>query len=107
VHGESFFALFRHRFREHGLFLLDEPEAALSPNRQLQFLSLLHDLVRQGCQFIIATHSPIILAYPNARIHSLDGGGIRELAYTETEHYRITRGFLGNHERCLRELMGE
>ncbi len=104
-HGESFFALFQHRFRDHGLYLLDEPEAALSPKRQLQFLVLLHDYVRSGGQFVIATHSPIILAYPDALIYSLDGEGIREIAYQETEHYAITRGFLSNPKRSLAELL--
>jgi predicted ATPase len=104
-HGESFFALFEHRFSGHGMFLLDEPEAALSPRRQLQFLALLHEYVKGGSQFVIATHSPIILAYPDALIYSLDGDGIRETAYQETEHYAITRGFLSNPKRSLAELM--
>lgn len=104
-HGESFFALFRHRFRDHGLYLLDEPEAALSPQRQLQFLVLLHDYVRRGGQFVIATHSPIILAYPDATVYQLDGDGVRPVAYTETDHYLITRGFLSNPKRSLDELL--
>jgi predicted ATPase len=104
-HGESFFALFRHRFRENGLYLMDEPEAALSPNRQLQFLVLLHDYVCNGGQFIIATHSPIIMAYPEARIHLLDAAGIREIAYTDTEHYQVTRNFLSNPRRFLSILL--
>ncbi|OWK38137.1 AAA family ATPase [Fimbriiglobus ruber] len=106
-HGESFFALFRYRFRDNGLYLMDEPEAALSPKRQLQFLVLLHDYVRRGGQFVIATHSPIIMAYPEARIYLLDAGGIREVAYTDTEHYVITRGFLGNPGRMLAELLDD
>lgn len=104
-HGESFFALFQNRFGDHGLYLMDEPEAALSPTRQLQFLSLLHGFVRRGGQFVIATHSPIILAYPEACIYQLDAAGIREVAYTETEHYLVTRGFLSNPQRSLRELL--
>lgn len=106
-HGESFFALFEHRFRGHGLYLLDEPEAALSPRRQLEFLGLLHDHVRRGSQFIIATHSPIILAYPEALLYLLDGEGIREVAYAETEHYLVTRGFLSNPRRSLSALLGD
>jgi predicted ATPase len=106
-HGESFFALFKNRFRDHGLYLLDEPEAALSPARQLQFLALLHDYVRRGGQFVIATHSPIIMAYPDARIYLLDRSGIREVAYTDTDHFLITRGFLSNPQRSLSVLMGE
>jgi predicted ATPase len=93
-HGESFFALFKNRFRDNGLYLMDEPEAALSPKRQLQFLALMHDYVCRGGQFVIATHSPIIMAYPEATIYLLDDEGIREVAYLDTEHYLVTRGFL-------------
>jgi predicted ATPase len=106
-HGESFFALFRNRFRDHGLYLMDEPEAALSPKRQLQFLTLLHDFVRRGGQFVIATHSPIILSYPQARIYSLDVEGVREVAYTDTEHYRVAQGFFSNPKRSLAVLLAE
>lgn len=106
-HGESFFALFRNRFRANGLYLLDEPEAALSPRRQVQFLALLHGYVRRGGQFVIATHSPIILAYPDALIYQLDARGVREVAYTDTEHYLLTRGFLSNPRRALDELLAE
>jgi predicted ATPase len=106
-HGESFFALFENRFRDHGLYLMDEPEAALSPRRQMEFLGLLHDYVCRGGQFVIATHSPIIMAYPQARIYLLDGEGIRDVAYAETEHYLITRGFLSNPQRSLAMILGE
>jgi predicted ATPase len=106
-HGESFFALFENRFREHGFYLMDEPEAALSPKRQIEFLGLLHDHVRRGSQFIIATHSPIIMAYPNAMIYLLDDDGIREIPYMETEHYLITRGFLANPGRSMSVLFDE
>jgi predicted ATPase len=106
-HGESFFALFKNRFRDHGLYLMDEPEAALSPKRQLQFLALLHDYVKRGGQFVIATHSPIIMAYPDARIYQLDGEGLREVAYTDTEHYLVTRGFLSSPQRSLSVLLAE
>jgi len=105
-HGESFFALFKNRFRDHGLYLLDEPEAALSPTRQVEFLVLMHDSIRRGCQFVIATHSPIIMAYPDARIHLLDRQGIRDVAYTDTEHYQVTRRFLSNPKRALETLLG-
>ncbi len=104
-HGESFFALFRYRFGGHGLYLIDEPEAALSPKRQLEFLAILHDYCQQGAQFVIATHSPIIMAYPDARIYVLGEEGIREMPYQETEHYLIARGFLDNPQRALRELL--
>jgi len=104
-HGESFFSLFRNRFRGRGLYLLDEPEAALSPMRQMSFLSRLHDLVRNDSQFIIATHSPIIMAYPNAWIYVLSGSEIVRLPYKETEHYRVTRDFLTRSEKMLSILM--
>lgn len=106
-HGESFFSLFKSRFRDHGLYLLDEPEAALSPTRALEFLVLMHDSIRRGCQFVIATHSPILMAYPEARIHLLDGQGIRDVAYTDTEHYRVTRRFLSDPRRAIEALLGE
>jgi predicted ATPase len=106
-HGESFFALFRNRFRKNGMYLMDEPEAALSPNRQLQFLALLHDYCTNGCQFVIATHSPIIMAYPDSQIYVLDTDAIRKIAYTDTEHYQVTRGFLSNPQRSLAILLAQ
>lgn len=106
-HGESFFALFENRFRDNGLYLMDEPEAALSPNRQLQFLALLHYHVRRGGQFVIATHSPIIMAYPEACIYSLDAEGVRAIEYEDTEHYAVTRGFLSNPQKSLAVLLGK
>lgn len=106
-HGESFFALFKNRFREHGLYLLDEPEAALSPTRQLEFLALMHQYVLMGCQFVIATHSPIIMAYPDAVIHHFGKDGIKEVKYTDTEHYLVTRRFLTHTRSTLEVLMGE
>ena len=106
-HGESFFALFKNRFRDHGLYLMDEPEAALSPKRQLAFLALLHDFCERGCQFVIATHSPIIMAYPHAKIYVLDSGKIQEVPYADTEHYQVTRGFLSNSQRNLAIIMDE
>jgi predicted ATPase len=93
------------RFFGGGLYLLDEPEAALSPSRQLSVLLRMHDLVRQKSQFIIATHSPILMGYPGAEILSLDEGGIRSVEYEETEHYIITREFLNSRERMLSELL--
>ncbi len=100
-HGESFFALFKNRFRAQGLYLMDEPEAALSPRRQLEFLALLHDFCKQGSQFLIATHSPIIMAYPDAWIYVLSHDGIQRVPYQETDHYLVTRGFLSNPKRSL------
>ena len=107
-HGESFLRLVRDRFGGDGLYILDEPEAALSPSRQLSFLALLHDLVqKRRSQFIIATHSPILMAYPDATIFQLDGEGLREVAYEDTEHYTITRDFLTNPEAFLRHLLAD
>jgi predicted ATPase len=103
-HGESFLALFTNRF-EQGLYLLDEPEAALSPQRQLSFLSIIHELEKPGhAQFIIATHSPIILSYPGAVLFNFDGDGIEPIDYQDTEHYRVTRDFLNAPERYFRHL---
>lgn len=105
-HGESFLALFQHRFFGRGLYLLDEPEAALSPMRQMAFLAALHDLVIGGSQFIMATHSPILMAYPDAWIYWL-GEDVRRIEYRETEHYKVTRSFLLRTEQMVRVLMGE
>jgi predicted ATPase len=103
-HGESFMALFANRF-EQGVYLLDEPEAALSPQRQLSFLRILHDLTTPGhAQFLIATHSPLLLAYPGATIYSLDGAGIEPIDYRETKHYLVTRDFLNGPERFFKHL---
>ncbi|WP_428910897.1 AAA family ATPase [Niallia sp. Krafla_26] len=105
-HGESFLSLFLNRFNGRALYLLDEPEAALSPQRQLTFMRIIHDLVtEEDCQFILATHSPILLGYPGATILSFDGGVIQEIDYERTDHYQITKYFLQNRERFLRELL--
>jgi predicted ATPase len=100
-HGESFFALFLNRLRGNGLYFFDEPEAALSPTRQLSFLSRLHDMVRGGSQFLIATHSPILMAYPDAAIFAFENGPPRRIDYRDTEHYGVTRTFLNDTERML------
>jgi predicted ATPase len=103
-HGESFLSLFTHRF-EQGLFILDEPEAALSPQRQLSFLKIVHDLAAPGhAQFLIATHSPILLAYPGAVIFDLDGDAIQPIRYEDTKHYLVTRDFLASPERFFKHL---
>jgi predicted ATPase len=106
-HGESFFALLMNRFGGRGFYVLDEPEAALSPPRQLAFLARMHELVKDRSQFVIATHAPIIMAYPNATIFVVSSQGLTATPYEETEHYRISRAFLQNRERMLRELMAE
>jgi predicted ATPase len=105
-HGESFIALFSNRF-EQGIYILDEPEAALSPQRQLTFLKIIHDLTAPGhAQFLIATHSPIILSYPGAVLFSLDGNAIEEIDYRDTKHFLITRDFLNSPERFFKHLFG-
>jgi len=106
-HGEAFMNLMTTRLGGNGLYLLDEPEAALSPQRQLSFVAALHQLVQRGSQFIIATHSPIVLAYPAATIYHFGEQGITPIEYEETEHYKVTRAFLLRREAMLRELMSE
>jgi predicted ATPase len=103
-HGESFLSLFRGRFVADGLYLMDEPEAALSPTSQLALLAMLQDMVKDAGQFIIATHSPILLALPGATIWSFDERPPRAIAYDESEHVRVTRDFLNAPERFLRHL---
>ena len=100
-HGESFLSLLANRLQGDGVYLFDEPEAALSPQRQLSVLTLLHRLVYHRSQLVIATHSPILLAYPNARIYEFSDSGITPVSYCETEHYRVTRDFLNRYERML------
>ncbi|MEO5795742.1 MAG: AAA family ATPase [Rhodoferax sp.] len=104
-HGESFLALMNERFGGQSLFLLDEPEAALSPQRQLAVLSRMHDLVRQDAQFVIATHSPILMAYPDACIYRCGPEGVVPIAYEDTEHFQVTRDFLLDREQALRGLL--
>jgi len=106
-HGESFLSLLTERFRGEGLYLLDEPEAALSPVRQMSALVRIHQLVAQGSQFIIATHSPILMAYPDAQILLLSEAGISPIRYEETEHFSITRRFLNDHSRFIQQLLAE
>lgn len=103
-HGESFLALILNRFGPQGLYMLDEPEAALSPARQLTLLARMHQLVSQGSQFIIATHSPILMAYPGAQIYGLGENGIAPVAYEDTVHVQLTRQFLNNPAGIMREL---
>jgi predicted ATPase len=100
-HGEAFFALFDNRFRGDGLYILDEPEAALSPQRQLSFLARLHELVLSRSQFIIATHSPILLGYPDAWIYQASERGLERVEYEDTEHFQVTRNFLNRRQTFL------
>lgn len=104
-HGESFLALLTERFFGNGLYLLDEPEAALSPARQMAVLARMHALVRKESQFIIATHSPILMAYPDSTIYEFSASGIRQVVYRETDHFRITRDFLLRTDEMLNILL--
>lgn len=103
-HGESFLSLFKNRFGQRGIYLLDEPEAALSPQRQLVFLSIIHEL-QKSAQIIIATHSPILMGYPNSEIQNFNVAPIELIKYEDTEHYQITRRFLENKKFYLKELI--
>lgn len=105
-HGESFMALMMNRFGTSGLYILDEPEAALSPKRQMAMLSRLHELVKGGSQFIISTHSPIIMSYPESVIYSVDDD-YKKLEYEDTDHYQITKRFLNDTDNMLNILMDE
>ncbi len=104
-HGESFFAVLMNRFRGSGLYLLDEPESALSPSRQMSMLTLMHEQLARGSQFIIATHSPIIMAYPESTIYHFSQDGIKPVSYYETENYKVTKAFLTRTEPMLKELL--
>ena len=104
-HGESFLALFQARFVPGGLYLLDEPEAPLSPLRQVGFLALLHEMVQRDAQFIIATHSPILMAYPGATILSFDEVPPRAVPWAQLEHVAITRDFLNQPDAFLANLL--
>ena len=103
-HGESFLRLFRSRFVPGGLYLLDEPEAPLSPQSQLGLIAMLKDMVAERSQFIIATHSPILLAFPNATIYTFDEQPARRVAFDDLEHVRLTRDFLNQPDAFLRRL---
>lgn len=108
-HGETFFTLLELKFQRNGLFLLDEPEAALSPQRQLAFLVLLHDVLMKykDAQFIISTHSPVLLGYPKAQIVSFDDGPLHEIEYEETAPLQIVRQFVNQRESFLEELFND
>ncbi len=106
-HGESYLTLFQSRFVPSGLYLLDEPEAPLSPLRQLSFLVIMNKMVAQKAQFIIATHSPILMAFPGAVILNMDGGTVMPVSYSKLEHVQVTKSFLENPERYLNHLFEE
>jgi predicted ATPase len=104
-HGESFFALLMNRFGGRGFYVLDEPEAALSPSRQLAMMARIHQLVQDRSQFVIATHSPILMAYPNAWLYQITSEGLVRSEYRETEHYVVARRFLMNTEAEVKRLL--
>ena len=106
-HGESFLSLVENRFGGNGLYILDEPEAALSPSRILELMCHIHELEKKNSQFIISTHSPILMAYPGAQLLYLTREGIREVSYRDTEHYQITKQFLNAPEQMCRYLFAE
>lgn len=103
-HGERFLALFQSRFRPNGFYLLDEPEGPLSPMKQLSLISMLLEMIKEGSQFIIATHSPILMAFPDAAIYSLDELPLKSAQYDDLEHVRITKDFLNSPDRFLKHL---
>lgn len=103
-HGESFFALFTNRFGGHGVYMLDEPEAALSAQRQLAFLVRLHELVNMKSQFVIATHSPLLLSYPHSKIIELSDAGYKTIQFSDTEPYIVHKAFMNDPQNMLKEL---
>jgi predicted ATPase len=106
-HGESFIALIANRFGPDSFFVLDEPEAALSLRGQLALMRRMHDLVAEGSQFVVSTHSPVLLGYPEATIYTLSDAGITRARYEETENYELTRSFLKDRDQFLRHLFEE
>lgn len=106
-HGESFLAVMVNRFGPNGFYLLDEPEAALSTQNCLTLLRRVHELVEAGSQFVIATHSPLVLAYPNATIYCCDDSGLERVAYEDSEPVRLTQSFLAGRDRFIAELFAD
>jgi predicted ATPase len=106
-HGEAFFSVFMKKFKGNGLYILDEPEAALSPTRQMSLLTRMNDLINTNSQFIIATHSPIIMSFPNATIYNISNNEILEVNYEETEHFQITKMYLNNYSQMIKELLAD
>jgi predicted ATPase len=104
-HGESFFAVMMHRFGGNGFYVLDEPEAALSPSRQLAMIARIHQLVKTRSQFVIATHSPILMAYPNAWIYQIGATGLERVRLEDTEHYIVAKRFLNDTREQLARLL--
>lgn len=106
-HGESFLSVMLNRFSKNGIYILDEPEAALSPSSQMSMLTRIHELVKENCQFIISTHSPILMAYPDSIIYEIKDNKIKKVNVEETDHFQITKSFLSNKEKFLRILLND
>ena len=106
-HGESFLSIVQNRFGGNGLYILDEPEAALSPMRLLTLMAEMDNLVKNNSQFIIATHSPILMTFPNAEILEFSKDGIKKVNYKDTEHYQVTKRFLENPDKMLNYLLND
>lgn len=106
-HGESFLSIVQNRFFGNGLYILDEPEAALSPQKLMTLMTEINTLLKKDSQFIIATHSPILMAFPNAQILQLSDNGIENVDFKDTEHYKITKNFLDNPDKMLHYLLKE
>lgn len=104
-HGEGFLSLIKNRFGGNGLYILDEPEAALSPSRQMSLICLINQLIKKNSQFIIATHSPILMAFPNATIYQFDENGIKPVKLEETDHYIVTKAFTNNYKKMIYNLL--
>lgn len=105
-HGESFLALIENRFQANSLYIMDEPEAALSIRRQMRFIALINRLAREGSQLVIATHSPVILSFPGALIYEVAEEGWQQVSYESTDQYQLTKYFLGNYKKMLDEIIG-
>ncbi len=106
-HGEGFLTLIENRFRGNGIYILDEPESALSPNGIMKLMVYMNDLVKNGSQFIISTHSPILMTFPNAEIYQLTDDGITAVSYQDTEHFRLTKQFVDCPEQMLKYLLSD
>jgi predicted ATPase len=106
-HGESFFSVIMNRFRGNGLYILDEPEAALSPAKQLALLARMDELIQKNAQFIIATHSPIVMAYPDSLVYELTNGNFIPVKFDETEHFKVMKSFIDQPQRMLEMLLGK
>lgn len=106
-HGESFLDLFQARFRPNGFYILDEPEAPLSPHKQLSLLAMLHDMTKDGARFLISTHSPILMAFPDADLYEIQHDELVKVSFEEIEHVQLTKNFLNEPKRYLRHLLSE